>query len=180
MSVQDLTDYEYAHKRLSYDPDTGIFRWKEAGPEFFMTQRAFKTWNGRYAGTEAGNLDVTGYSRIGFRGKLPLAHRLAWLMVKCVWPERFLDHIDGDKTNNRILNLREVDGFQNQRNCPKRKDNSSGVTGVSFKKKSGKWAANISLDGKQRHLGYFNTKEDAIAVRKAAERTHGYHKNHGR
>jgi hypothetical protein len=180
MSVQDLTDYEYAHKRLSYDPETGIFTWKEVGPEFFKTKKAYLTWNGRYAGTKAGNMDVTGYSRIGFRGKLHLAHRIAWLMMKAVWPEKLLDHIDGDKTNNMLSNLREVDSFENQRNCPKRKDNSSGVTGVSFRKNSGKWVANISFDGKQKHLGYFDTKESAISARKKAEREYGYHENHGR
>lgn len=180
MSVQDLTDYEYAHKRLSYDPETGIFIWKEAGPEFFMTQRAFKTWNTRFSGSVAGTIDSSGHMQIKIFNKAILAHRLAWFMQHGEWPKASIDHVNGCKTDNRISNLRVVEHKDNMKNLPKRKDNKTGYTGVFWNKKYGSYQAYIRYNGKLIHLGYHKNIEDAILVRREAERDYGYHENHGR
>jgi hypothetical protein len=91
-----------------------------------------------------------------------------------------VNHEDGDSSNNRLSNLRLVDYFANNQNAKKRKDNVSGVTGVYFDKRSGKWLSVIYAYNKRIHLGTFKTFEDAVATRKEAENKYGFHENHGR
>ena len=85
-----------------------------------------------------------------------------------------MDHIDGDPLNNSLSNLRWATATENSRNRKKRKDNTSDHKGVSFHKPRGKWRAYIKVDGKQKFLGYFHTKEEAAAVyEEAAKELHG-------
>lgn len=116
-----------------------------------------------------------GYRRGRIKGKYYKAHRVIWCMVTGAWPLE-VDHEDGDGGNNRWLNLREVTHQLNSKNLRRYKNNKSGVSGVSFYPRNGKWLA--KLQGK--HLGYFSTKELAIAARKQAETDEGFHPNHGR
>jgi len=96
-------------------------------------------------------------------------------------PEGMLiDHIDHNRTNNRQINLRLVTRTESNRNVSKRRTNTSGVTGVSWYKRKKKWCAEISVRGERISLGYFNKKQAAIAVRKAAEKQYEYHPNHGK
>lgn len=94
------------------------------------------------------------------------------------WPELQIDHINGDVTDNRISNLREVSASVNGQNCKRRHDNTTGVTGVSRTKNS--FRAEICVAGKRHRLGQFRSIEQAIAARKLAEREMGFHENHGR
>lgn len=121
-----------------------------------------------------------GHLIISYEGKDYLAHRLAWFIYYGKWPEQTLDHINGNPKDNRIENLRDVTHNENMRNCKKRVDNSSGVTGVYLHKPSGKWQARGYLNGKAKSLGLFDDKELAINERKNWEKNNGYHKNHGR
>jgi hypothetical protein len=95
------------------------------------------------------------------------------------WPNGQVDHINGDRSDNRICNLRIVDSQQNCRNQKLRKTNATGTMGVYFHKLTGKWTAQIMQSGKRIHLGLFDTKEGAISARKLAEVGYGYHPNHG-
>jgi hypothetical protein len=113
------------------------------------------------------------------RGKKYKVHRLVWAIETGAWPERDIDHINHDKLDNRIENLRAVEHAVNQRNMSRHRHNTSGVTGVSFDKRARKWAAYIWRDQKSVRIGSFSDKRDAIAARKSAEATLGYHKNHG-
>jgi len=122
---------------------------------------------------------TTGYLRIMVNRKHYLAHRLAWLYVYGYMPT-IIDHIDGNKTNNKLSNLREVSSLENQRNLTLAKNNTSGVTGVSFSKSRNKWEAKIQVNGKTIHLGRFIELEDAIIARKQGELKYGFHKNHGK
>jgi hypothetical protein len=122
----------------------------------------------------------TGHLVVSYEGKIYLAHRLAWFIHYDVWPKFTIDHINGDAANNKIENLRDVSHQENMRNCRKRPDNTSGVTGVYYHKPSTKWQARGYLNGKARSLGLFVDKQDAIEARKVWEKENGYHENHGR
>lgn len=104
-----------------------------------------------------------------------MLHRIAWYMATGIDPIDFeLDHANGDKTDNRISNLRRATRADNNRNQPKQKNNTSGYKGVSWNKTYSKWVAYIGVDWKRQHLGYFDTLEDAhTAYKEAANRLHG-------
>ena len=152
---------------LSYDPLTGIFRW-------------IKVRSGVRAGEVAGSINGWGYRHISVIGNRYQAHRLAWLYVYGEWPHDQIDHINRDKLDNRINNLRDVNQSVNMRNAQMNKNNTSGVLGVYWVKKRLKWISRINFNGRTHHLGEFNSFPDAVCTRKAAEKEHGYHPNHGR
>lgn len=152
-----LPDLEILHSILDYDKTTGVFMWK------LSRSRTAK------AGMTAGCLSSCGYMQIMINRKKYMLHRIAWYMSTGTDPVDFeLDHINGDKTDNRIENLRKATRADNNRNQPKRKNNTSGYKGVSWNKKYGKWVAYIGIDWKRRHLGYFETAEAAHAAYSAA------------
>lgn len=134
---------------LDYDPDTGVFRHK------LVRQRTV-------AGAIAGHLNVLGYIRITIYGRRWMAQRLAWLYVNGMWPEEYVDHINGNRSDNRIANLRSCSKSDNSANQPKlRSNNTSGFPGVSFHKPSKKWVAHACKGRKYKNLGYFLTKQEA-------------------
>lgn len=112
-----------------------------------------------------------GYLYISIDGTRYLAHRLAWLYVHGEWPAGQIDHMNGDRIDNRLANLRVVSNAINQQNVRRaRVDNrSSGVLGVS--RLRGKWRARIWLDGRERHLGVFDWMSDAHAAYLKAKRS---------
>jgi len=99
-------------------------------------------------------------------------------MVYGQWPTEDIDHIDGNRANNRVENLRAVSRSVNMRNAYRRKDNKSGFVGV-HKNRVGSWVAQIAVDGRVIHLGFFRAQGDAVAARKAAEIEHGFSVRHG-
>lgn len=143
---------------LAYDPLTGIFRWRE-------TMRASQR------GKVAGNVNWAGYRKIKIRAQLCAAHRLAWLYVHGVWPSGLIDHIDGDKSNNAISNLRIATPAQNsaRRQTVRTISPARGV----FPHGSG-FVARIHHAGKRHYLGYFAKLEEATAAYEAkAREIHG-------
>lgn len=150
-------------KVVSYDPTTGVFVWRSTA----------KTRNGVKAGDVAGYYSSKGYRKITIDGREQLAHRLAWLYVHGVWPTNQIDHINGDRADNRIVNLREATNTENQQNRPKpSKANTSGYPGVSYRKDRGYWRARITVDGALINLGQFATAEAAAAAYQAAKEIH--------
>jgi hypothetical protein len=141
---------------LSYDPDTGLLRWvKSTG----------KAKAGSVAGCEA-----QGYILIGIKGRLLKAHRLAWLLHHGREPAGDIDHANGNRSDNRIENLREASHAENMHNRRADHDNKSGIKGVCWNKWKGKWMGYVN--GK--HVGYFSTPDAAeVAVREAREAAHG-------
>jgi HNH endonuclease/AP2 domain len=95
-------------------------------------------------------------------------------------PTLEIDHINGDRDDNRWINLRQVTASVNMKNLPLPRTNKSGTPGVIWHKRDEKWQASIKVDRRTVHLGYFESKQDAIAARKVAERQYGFHPNHGR
>ena len=143
---------------LNYDPESGIFTWK------------VRTANQVKVGDVVGCPDGRGYLLIQAQSRLYRAHRLAWLYVYGEWPKGQIDHINRNKADNRIANLRDVSHKQNNQNRSKPSNNTSGHPGVSWHKQKSKWQARIAHNYKQIHLGYFATIEEAVSARKAAEK----------
>lgn len=174
MPTKDLPDPEYVRQRLRYEPETGEIFWK-AHPDMP------KQWNTRWSEKAAFTyVDNHGYATGRLCGRHQKAHRIAWAIYHGFWPSGELDHINQNKTDNRIENLRDVTHQENHKNTPLRKNNTSGVSGVSFDTKSEKWQAYIMLRGTKHSLGFYLDFEGAVAARKAAERRYGFHSNHGR
>jgi hypothetical protein len=141
---------------LSYDASTGVFTW------LVNTRNTI-------AGNRAGAFRKDGYEYIGVDGQRYLAHRLAWLYVNGSFPEMVIDHINGNQSDNRIINLRDVAHKTNQQNIRSpHKDSSSGCLGVSRSLK--KWRAHLCVDGKFIYLGTFSTKEEAHQAYVVAKR----------
>lgn len=131
------------------------------------------------AGECVSRVNSAGYIVVGLKGKQYLAHRIVFLMHHGYLP-KLLDHIDGDKTNNRVENLRECTYSQNNCNIPIRSDNKSGHKGVFFRKDTNKWSARIHYNGCSKSLGCFLNKDDAVAAyRDAANNVHNTFANYG-
>ena len=175
---------EKLRQLLRYEPDSGELFWRERTPDLFMiptSQSQCDAWNRKHAGQKAFTyLAKHGYL-VSNISKLPFyAHRAAWAIYHGVQPSGKLDHINGIRTDNRIINLREVTNAENARNMAISSANTSGVSGVYFHAQTGKWCVQISAYGRKVGLGLFTEKSDAIIARKAAERVLSYHPNHGR
>lgn len=175
MAAKPLPSQETLRQLLDYDPETGVLRWKVRPRSMFGCDRIFNSWNARYAGATVGvPSTTTGYIQLRMLGETHRAHRLIWRMMTGKIADE-VDHIDGDRTNNRWANLRDVDRSTNQRNAKRRSDNKSGVTGVHLETRSSKWCARIA----GRVIGHFTDFNDAVAARKSAEIAAKFHPNHG-
>ncbi len=134
---------------LSYEPETGIFRW--------LVRRG-NTKIGKVAGTP----DRDGYIIIRYAGIGYKAHRLAWLYAHGGWPSETLDHFDEIKSNNRIDNLREADSVtQNANITPANANTSSGLRGVSWFSQYQKWKASFRFMGNRIFVGHYDDKHEA-------------------
>jgi hypothetical protein len=181
MPTTALPSAEGLRQLLTYEPETGKLFWKERPREMFPNDRVRNTWNTRFAGKEAlTNIGAQGYLRGAIYSQDALAHRVAWALHHGKWPQGQIDHINGVRTDNRICNLRDVSGLENNRNAKRSSTNTTGHVGVCRDQRRDKWFAQISLGNRSKFLGYFKKIEDAVEARKAAEREHGFHKNHGR
>ena len=150
---------------LDYDPMTGIFVWRSR-PNIRPSA------NSGRLGTIAGATRKNGYIGICIDGRHRYAHRLAWLYVHGIWPTAEIDHINEDRADNRIANLREATHGQNNTRAKARADNRSGVLGVF--RCGNRWQAQIMHEGAKYHLGVYATIEEAKTARdKAAAFLHG-------
>ncbi len=166
---------------LTYNPETGELKWLPRGPEHSGRNCGWKSFNRRFAGKAAFtsiNRDGYHHGRI-FDGTYQ-AHRVAWAIVHGSWPEHQIDHINGDRADNRLSNLRAVSGAENCRNIARPSNNSSGHIGVVWHKKQSKWQAQIGVNGKRIYLGLFASLSAAVEARAEASRRFGFHENHGR
>jgi len=111
-----------------------------------------------------GYINSKGYCYISYEGAQYMAHRLIWKWWYGYDPEE-IDHINGDKLDNRINNLRNVDRKTNNKNSKKRKDNSSGFQGVTWHTRTNKWRSRVTIDKKQIAIGYYNSPQEAADAR---------------
>ena len=148
---------------LNYNPENGLFYWK-------INKKGHVK-----SGDIAGSNHKKGYISIRINGKDYLAHRLALIISEHkILPNKQVDHINGDKKDNRITNLRLVTYSENNQNVGRRKDNLSGFKGVGFDNRRKKWRSRIRANDKMIWLGYFNTPEEAHeAYCREANKLHG-------
>jgi hypothetical protein len=153
--MSELTP-DYLNSILRYEASTGHLYWRERVdvPGF---------WNARYAGKRAGGVNGDGYVVVRIHNINYQTHRIIWAMENNGDAPEFLDHINGHRADNRIVNLRPATKAENSRNAKIRSDNSTGKKGVSWSVKDKKWKARIRINGKQKTLGYFSSLEEASA-----------------
>jgi len=186
MADRQLPSIDLLRQLLRYDPETGRLFWRERPLAMFRdssygatatrsAEWSAKKWNSRHAGKEAFTADDGGgYRRGQIFGGLHRGHRVIWAVHFGVWPEHEIDHINGDKSDNRISNLRAATSSENAWNKSAYVNNTSGFKGVAWNEKAGKWAANIKVFGVQKHIGYFDTPDEAHkAYCSAAAADHG-------
>jgi HNH endonuclease/AP2 domain len=158
----DMIDQKTLLSLVSYDPETGEFIWL---PREQVTWQ-IKVWNTKHAGKKAGSVNNRGYLCIKLGKRTYKAHRVAWLYVFGKFPESEIDHINRNKLDNRIVNLRVATRSQNVLNTSLKKTNKSGLRGISWYKRGNKWQVQISVGGRSAdkivlHIGYFHDIEQA-------------------
>ncbi len=126
-------------------------------------------------------IEKTGYTRISLFGIVRPITNVIWYLETgyLITKGEVIDHIDHNRSNNKWENLRLITQAENNRNQTIAKNNKSGHTGVIWNKTSNKWQAQISINRKAKHLGLFDTKEEAISARKRANIKYDFHENHG-
>lgn len=185
MAKRELPSPEVLRQLLRYEPETGKLFWKERDLKFFTGMEREKAascrrWNLQFSGKEALTASRCGYLSGRILDGAYQAHRVAWAIYYGNWPSTQIDHINGDRKNNKIENLRDVTQQENCRNLGMRSDNSSGHVGVAWFERDQRWRAYITVGGKQVHLGYYVSIGEAVAARLTATTVNGFHANHGR
>lgn len=169
-----MLTYEQVKHYFNYDPKTGIVTW---------TENVHNKSNAR-PGERAGGMMPIGYIGTAFRVEgvknFLYMHRIAWMLTHKKWPDGQIDHINGNRADNRLVNLRDVTLGENRKNRRKPTNNKSGHMGVFWDKSRNKWNVKIGVNGKTLQLGRFKDLDKALEVRKQAEIEYGFHANHGR
>jgi hypothetical protein len=161
--MQNQITADRVRQLVNYDSKTGVFTWN--------TKRR-RCMPGAKAGCRMKN----GYIIIRLDDVLHLAHRLAWFYTTEKWPAHQIDHINGDRSDNRIDNLREATNLENAHNRQKRKTNKSGYTGV--RAENNRWLAEIKVNYKPIRLGLFDTPEEASKIYQEARKRYHPFSNH--
>ena len=162
---------------LDYDPETGELRWRRRTPDMFRdgpqsAEHVCARWNSKFAGKIAGNPHAAGYVALCLFNQQYLAHRVIWAWVTAEWPDLDIDHANASKSDNRWVNLRLATRSQNGANRRAFRTNVVGLKGISFNKEKGKWRAQISVNKKYFHLGYFDDPLKASAAYECAALAH--------
>lgn len=170
-----MIDIDTLRTIIRHDPKTGKLYWKERPAHMYRTARAAKLMNARDAGREAFTTkDKFGYRQGRIFYKMYKAHRVIWALHHGRWPDKHIDHINGNPSDNRIVNLREASISENMKNRKPNKGSSSKYMGVGMHHIRKKWRAYIWIDGKAKHLGLYENEEDAArAYDSAAREYHG-------
>jgi hypothetical protein len=171
--VKKLPSQKYLLECFIYDPVVGRVFWKRRPKKHFVSLRERSRWNTRHGGGEAfTSADYKGYKRSCLDGVVVFANKVIWKLVTGKDAPEIVDHKDRNNSNNCWCNLRLATTCQNAMNHKKLISNTSGVTGVVFHKRTGKWHAMINANKERIFLGAFDSKEEAIFARKAAEPIH--------
>ena len=180
MAKRQLPSPEVIRQLLRYEPETGKLFWKERGPEWFKSGSrcaadSARSWNRKFAGKEA----LYAIGSVGYpQGKVLnincRAHRVAWAIHYGFWPTEHVDHVNGNRTDNRLVNLRQATRSENMCNRSAPSDNTSGLKGVYWNAREKKWHVQLSFEGKRKSVGYFKDKGKAAeAYAAAAAKYHG-------
>lgn len=175
-TAEDSVTPEELKELLSYDPEYGTLRWLDRPLKYFndglgryTAERNRRIFQRLFAGKEALTAkNPNGYCRGNLFGKNLQAHRAAFCLMTGRWPTHQIDHINGDRSDNRWKNLREATNKQNQYNQKPAKGSTSDFVGVSLCRKTNRWEAYICPDGTKVSLGRFSTQEEAARARDIA------------
>lgn len=168
MAKKPLPTPEVLRQLLRYEPETGKLFWKTRPEHMFQSGTrpsadSAIAWNNKFAGKEAlYAIGTAGYPQGTVWCKNYRAHRVAWAIYYGRWPDGIIDHVNGDRTDNRITNLRDASLAQNMCNRPAPSDNKSGFKGVYWNSRENKWHVQVSFNGKRKSGGYYRNKEDAV------------------
>lgn len=139
----------FFEENIHYNEETGILTWK-----------VDRNYNAK-AGDECGSFDTRGYRQINILGKVLKGHKVAWFLHYKVWPEQDIDHINCDRADNRISNLRLANRHEQMRNTRVRKQSKTQIKGVHYDRSRDNYQAFIHVNGRRKHLGRFASAEDA-------------------
>ena len=163
---------------FDYHPN-GVLVWRSRPIGHFRTKRSWSKSNSQYAGKPAGTVNGR-YLSIFINGVPYLAHRLIWAIHNGSDFSHEIDHINGDRFDNRIENLRSSSRSGQCSNRRISRNSTSGAKGVSWHRRIKMWQARVGASGKRHHLGYFSEKEQAAkACREFRSELHGEFANHG-
>lgn len=176
---QDPPSVEYLRECFDYCHETGVLTWKERPREHFEKDAGHRIFNSKSAGKQAGSRQPKGYVFVHLGVWALPAHRIIWAMHYGSWPADQIDHINMDKADNRISNLKEATNLENRHRTAIFRSNTSGFLGVSWHKASRKWVARLMIGGRSVSLGYFKQLEAAAEARKLADMQYGFADNHG-
>ena len=161
-------DAKLIRELFDYDKDHGRLIWKARKPDSFAAsseaerKRICAIWNAKFSGKFAmSETNGNGYLRGSIFNKKVYLHRCVWAWHHGAWPVNVIDHVNGNRSDNRIENLRDVSRSQNCHNKPTPANNKSGFKGVSWDNGRKKWLAQIRVEGKNKTLGHYDNKEDA-------------------
>ena len=180
--MSDVLKADSLRQLLDYDPATGSLFWRRRDISLFAGDlRACRSWNARWAEKEAfTSKNNHGYKVGSIFGKISTAHRIIWIIAHGENAESQIDHINGDRADNRLCNLRKANNSENHKNQRLPSTNKSGAIGVHMDKRWGTWRAEIFDKGTRFYLGSFKTIDAAISARQEAEAKLKYHPNHGK
>lgn len=181
MTKKILPTPEQLRELLTYDPETGKLFWKPRPVEMFrdtpqrVAGHSCAIWNARYAGREAFTcLNDKGYLHGRIFGRDVLAHRAAFALHTGQWPDQWVDHENGIKTDNRATNIRAATPSQNNSNRAYGHNTPGGMKGAYLSGRTNMWRSYIGIDGRQKFLGLFATADLAHAAYcEAAKKYHG-------
>lgn len=166
---------------FTYFPLSGRLFWKKRPRSHFSSDRGWRAFNAQFAGKLVGCCNGDNqYLIVRIADKKHYVHRIAFALANGEWPDGDVDHINGNRVDNRAANLRAVSRACNMKNAKRSLANTSGCTGVVWDNRRKHWVAQIKVNYQNRFLGSFSDLADAIAARKAAEERFGFHENHGR
>lgn len=158
------------------DADEGILIWRPRPREMFGSNMNFHRWNKAYAGTQAGRVTAAGYRSVKVYGEAFQAHRIIWKITTKEEPGE-IDHINRDKLDNRISNLRVVSRSVNMKNKGLTSNNTSGHKHIVWTPRTKRWTVQMSVSGKgQRQLAWCKTMEEAVEARNRIYQELGYYK----
>jgi len=177
--MRDL-DIDIARSLIHYDHSSGIAAWKVRDRSLFRRNQDYLSWNTKFAWSCVGGMPrPDGYLGTKIFNVPYMVHRIVWAMYHGENTGYEIDHVNGDRSDNRITNLRAVHSSVNSRNKCRHRNNSSGVAGVHWSLDANKWRVSIGVSGEKVNLGLFTSLDDAAAARLAADIKYGYHSTHG-